>query len=135
MIFSEKIHKLRKENNMTQEDLAEKLNVSRQTISKWENGVTFPDIDNILQLCKVFNISSDSLLNYHGEIKTKNVLKLNWFYLVSFISSLIIVITLLILKKFDETSSVITINAYGVIFILLLGICVFSVKFIFKNRK
>lgn len=47
MLIADKIKKLRKDNNMTQEDLADKLNVSRQTVSKWETNVGVPDIDNI----------------------------------------------------------------------------------------
>ena len=47
MTIAEKLKYLRKEHNMTQEDMAEKLNVSRQTISKWETNITIPDADNI----------------------------------------------------------------------------------------
>ena len=47
---------------LTQEDLAEKINVSRQTISKWELGQTLPDIYNCQELCKIYNISLDELL-------------------------------------------------------------------------
>ena len=54
--------KLRKYHNYTQEDLAEKINVSRQTISKWELGQTLPDIYNCQELCKIYNISLDELL-------------------------------------------------------------------------
>ena len=47
MLFNEKLKLLRKENNLTQEDLSEKLNVSRQAITKWESGDGIPDIDNL----------------------------------------------------------------------------------------
>ena len=49
MVFSEKLQKLRKENNLSQEELARELNVSRQAISKWELG-TLPDINNLVKL-------------------------------------------------------------------------------------
>ena len=62
MLLSEKIYKLRKENGLSQENLATKLNVSRQAVSKWESGV-IPDIDNIVNLAKVFDWSIDYLLN------------------------------------------------------------------------
>ncbi|NLM06600.1 MAG: helix-turn-helix transcriptional regulator [Tissierellia bacterium] len=52
---------------MSQEDLAEKLNVSRQAISRWENGSTKPDADNILQLSKLFAVTTDYLLNDEYE--------------------------------------------------------------------
>ena len=67
MTIADKIKKLRKDNNMTQEDLAEKLNVSRQTISKWETNIVIPDADNIVSICKLFNITTDELLDYKVE--------------------------------------------------------------------
>ena len=65
---SKKIKQLRKDNSMTQEDLAEKLKVSRQTISKWETSVTIPDADNIVAISKLFNIATDELLAYRFAI-------------------------------------------------------------------
>lgn len=53
MKLSDKIIGLRKSNGMSQEDLAEKLNVSRQAISRWESGTAMPDASNILQLSKI----------------------------------------------------------------------------------
>jgi len=63
MKLSEKIIQLRKVNSWSQEDLAEKLDVSRQAISRWENGTALPDANNILQLSKLFNVTADYLLN------------------------------------------------------------------------
>ena len=63
MKLSDKITKQRKVNGWSQEDLAEKLNVSRQAISRWENGTALPDANNILQLSKLFNVTTDYLLN------------------------------------------------------------------------
>ena len=48
---------------MSQEELADKLAVSRQTISKWETGVCLPDTEKIVKICQLFNCSSDTLLN------------------------------------------------------------------------
>lgn len=62
MTFEEKILTLRKNNNLTQEELAEKLNVSRQSVSKWESGQAVPDLDKILALSAVFNVTTDYLL-------------------------------------------------------------------------
>lgn len=62
MKINEKIYSLRKEHNLSQEELADKLNVSRQTVSKWELGDSCPDFDKIVPLCKVFGISPDELL-------------------------------------------------------------------------
>lgn len=63
MNLSEKIVILRKSNGWSQEDLAEKINVSRQAISRWEGGTAQPDASNILQLSRLFGVTTDYLLN------------------------------------------------------------------------
>lgn len=63
MTLGEKIAKHRKENNYTQEQLAEILGVSRQAISKWESDVTYPETDKLIRLGKLFDCSMDYLLN------------------------------------------------------------------------
>ena len=63
MKLSEKILKLRKQNGLSQEELASKLNVSRQAVSRWELGSALPDASNILQLSKLFGVTADYLLN------------------------------------------------------------------------
>ncbi len=69
MKLSDKIINLRKAKGWSQEDFAEKLNVSRQAVSRWENGTALPDANNILQLSKLFGVSADYLLNeeYCGD--------------------------------------------------------------------
>lgn len=62
MTIGEKITKLRASRNMSQENLAQRLNVSRQAVSRWESGESNPHIDTILQLCDIFNLTSDQLL-------------------------------------------------------------------------
>lgn len=62
MILADKILTLRKGSGWSQEELAEKLNVSRQSISKWESAASIPDINKILELAKVFGVSTDYLL-------------------------------------------------------------------------
>lgn len=63
MKMSEKIVRLRKANGWSQEDFAEQLNVSRQAISRWENETALPDAQNVLQISKLFNVTTDYLLN------------------------------------------------------------------------
>jgi len=63
MKFGNKLVKLRKENKLSQEDLANKLDVSRQTISNWELNVTKPDIEYIKKISKVFCVSIDEFLD------------------------------------------------------------------------
>ena len=67
MKLSDKIIQLRKSNGWSQEDLAEKLNVSRQAISRWEGATAQPDAANILQLSKLFRVTADYLLNDEYE--------------------------------------------------------------------
>ena len=62
MIFSEKLQLIRKSKGMTQEDLAEKLAVSRQAVAKWESGQAYPDISNLIQISNLFNVTVDYLV-------------------------------------------------------------------------
>ena len=61
MKLSEKILDLRKQRGMSQEDLAERLGISRQAISRWESGTVLPDSANVLQLSKLFGVTTDYL--------------------------------------------------------------------------
>ena len=67
MKLSDKLVGLRKSAGMSQEELAEKLNVSRQAVSRWEMGTAMPDAANILQLSKLFHVTTDYLLNEEYE--------------------------------------------------------------------
>lgn len=67
MKLYDKLIMLRKEKGWSQEDFAEKLDVSRQAISRWENGTALPDAQNILQISKLFGVSADYLLNDEYE--------------------------------------------------------------------
>ncbi len=69
MTIGEKIYKLRTAYNISQEQLAERLNVTRQSVSKWEIDQSSPHIDKILQLCELFNISTDELLKEKISVK------------------------------------------------------------------
>lgn len=62
MTFGDKLSKLRKENNYTQEQLADVLGVSRQAISKWESDITYPETDKLIRICNLFHCSTDYLL-------------------------------------------------------------------------
>ena len=61
-MLGDNIRKHRKLNNMSQDELAEKLNVTRQSISLWETGQTQPSLENIVALAKLFKVSTDELL-------------------------------------------------------------------------
>ena len=62
MILADKIIDLRKKNGWSQEDLAEKLNVSRQSVSKWESAQSVPDMGRVVQMSELFGVSTDYLL-------------------------------------------------------------------------
>lgn len=62
MILAEKIIKLRKQNGWSQEELAAKLEVSRQSVSKWESAASVPELDKIIRLSEIFGVSTDYLL-------------------------------------------------------------------------
>ena len=68
MILADKIILLRKKSGWSQEDLAEKLNISRQSISKWERGDALPSIDNLIRLSDLLDLSLDELIMNRGEL-------------------------------------------------------------------
>ena len=90
MQFRDKLFQLRKRDGMTQAELAEAINVSRQAISKWEMGTAVPDVSNMLALSKLFNVSVDYLVNDEMESEsdapvvkaTAAVLKINYQYIL-----------------------------------------------------
>lgn len=71
MNLSGKIKKLRTENNLTQEQLAEKLQVSRSTISSWETGRSYPDLEMVIEICDCFDVSLDFLLREDEKMVRK----------------------------------------------------------------
>ena len=90
MQFQDKLFSLRKRQGMTQAELSEAINVSRQAISKWEMGTAVPDVSNMLALSKVFHVSVDYLVNDEMENEsdapvvraTAAVFKINYQYIL-----------------------------------------------------
>ncbi|MBO0488519.1 helix-turn-helix domain-containing protein [Vagococcus fluvialis] len=74
MAISEMLKEKRQENQLTQEQLSEKIFVSRKTISNWETGKTTPDIDSLIRLANLFDLSLDNLL-LEGSIIVKDIKK------------------------------------------------------------
>jgi transcriptional regulator with XRE-family HTH domain len=62
MTFAEKLQELRKNNGLSQEQLAEQCNVSRQAVSKWESGAGYPEMEKVLQLCDILKVDLDYLM-------------------------------------------------------------------------
>ncbi len=124
MEIGKKITDLRKNNKLSQEDLAEKLSVTRQTISKWELGQTYPSINQAKELSKIFNISLDELVN--NDIKnllvekTSNTEKLagiiiNILKVIGILFVIFIVINLVLIVIFNiSRKSIIVFNVDSV---------------------
>lgn len=84
MILADKLTQLRKKSGMSQEELAEKMNVSRQAVSKWEGAQSIPDLEKILQLSELYGVTTDYLLKdsveseeFIGKDTTENVRKVS----------------------------------------------------------
>ena len=69
MSFSENLRKLRKDNNLSQEEFAEMIGVSRQSVSKWEWGIGYPEVEKLLLMANRLNISLDSLMATEKELQ------------------------------------------------------------------
>lgn len=91
------IKEIRKKNNLTQKDLADKYNVTYQAVSKWENGKNLPDTLLLKQMSKDFNVSLDDL--FEGEYKKTNKNKKYLLYVLIFI---IVIISILLIFKLTE---------------------------------
>ena len=71
MAFSDNLQFIRTQGGVTQEQLAEQLNVSRQSVSKWESGASFPEMDTLLRICDLYNVNLDTLLR--GSVEESRV--------------------------------------------------------------
>lgn len=105
MEIGKKLKKARLDSGMTQEKLAEKINVSRQTISNWENEKSYPDIISVIEISNLYSISLDLLLkgdkkmiNYLDE--STNTVKSNKRLMVAIIINIIAAILLIIVNMF-----------------------------------
>ena len=89
MKFNEKLQKLRKDNNFSQEQLANEIGVSRQSVSKWESGTSYPEMDKLLTLAKIFNITLEQLTNDEISIENIKESNQNLNYAISYMKDLI----------------------------------------------
>ena len=139
------ISSLRKEKNMTQLDLAEKLNISDRAVSKWERGINLPDASLMIELSKMFNVTINELLN--GEIIKNNYMEkaeekllelqerndeyakkmLHLEYVIGFSAS-ITFITLIFVASYINMDSWIR------ILLIILGLVIFAIGMIFSIK-
>ncbi len=137
MTLGEKLQKLRKDQKMSQEELASKITVSRQAVSKWELNEALPDTENIIQLSKVLGVSIDYLLNNEIEnieetpiLKeiTKNVKK-EYNNLWTIVTVISIILAIIIGSFMNVTTTVVLIIAsIGIIIIAGVLINYFIIK-------
>ena len=71
MKFNDNLQLLRREKRLSQEEVAEKLGISRQAVAKWESGITFPDIDNLILISELFCVTIDSLVKTNSDCMNK----------------------------------------------------------------
>lgn len=110
MEIGKKLKEARLNRDLTQEVIAEKLNVSRQTISNWENEKSYPDIISVIELSNLYSISLDDLLKGDDEMmehlqESTNVVKSNQKLLRAIILNIIVVILLITLGMFLPNES------------------------------
>jgi len=129
MKFNENLKYLRKKENLTQEQLAEKLNVSRQAVTKWESGQALPDITNLKDISVLFGVTIDELI---GDEKTKNATTLD--KRLKELPIQLIIMTLTVLTVIEELG-VNNVHIMALILILVLPLeAVYIKKFLTYRR-
>ena len=98
--ISKNISKLRKANNMTQLDLADKLNYSDKAISKWERGDSTPDIEMLDQIAKLFNVDIDYLTKEHSDFEINNTKNEGNIFIRNLIILIMICVSVLLVVTF-----------------------------------
>jgi transcriptional regulator with XRE-family HTH domain len=133
MNFNENLQLLRKKHNLSQEDLAEKLNVSRQSISKWESGAGYPEMDNLITISNIFKIDLETLLK--GNINELSLKKVYEKHSKSFAAAIAIGVASIILTiGFAERLEDIT--SGPALFFLIIGLAVATfIIFGFKDAN
>lgn len=131
MTISKVIKQKRIEKQLTQEDLAEMLLVSKKTISNWENGRTIPDTENLIQFAKLFDLSIDNILLGEEKVMLKNHTK-TLILLFHFVIFLSLVFTLIQSKFFYFSHSIAT---WLLIFFLSLLLVINTLIIIFNKHK
>ena len=122
MKFGDKLSQLRRKNGLSQEELGEKLNVTRQTISKWELGQSKPDTDKLMEISKLLNVDFNQLIDDESTIED-NISNTNinpdevrprkWLLVLLIIIAILIVIILA--NKFVTTRKEKAENLYPII--------------------
>lgn len=146
MNFSEKLMKLRKENKLSQEQLANMLDVSRQSVSKWESGQTYPEMDKLLALCKIFKCTLDELTNDEiskeeitNSSKKKNTFRSAIYEMLGFINKSISMLKAMSFKQIIKMLfELLTLTIFLLIlylpFMLVINVGSNAIRYIFGYR-
>ena len=147
-MLSEKLYKLRKNSGLSQEQLAEQLNVSRQAISKWESGTAVPESEKLITISNYFGVSVDYLLKDDEEDKAKatvSVMEEKPRMIAGIIICIAGIISMVIwglLSIFSpeasdqiSDSSMITIDGNGIFLILCVVAIVVGACLLLKSKK
>jgi len=129
MKFNENLKYLRKKENLTQEQLAEKLNVSRQAVTKWESGQAMPDIANLKDISVLFGVTIDELI---GDEKTRSATTLD--KKLKELPIQLIIMTLTVLTVIEELG-VNNVHIMALILILVLPLEALYIKKFLTNRR
>ncbi len=135
MNFNEKIKEIRKKQNLTQEQFAEKIFVSRNAVAKWETHRGYPDIQNLITISEVFGISLDDLVKDDKKLKNKIILdsaSKKWHILV-----IVYLIAIIIYIGYFHFAHKILMTGFLVATLFMLGIelNIFIKEKIWKNRS
>ena len=125
MNFGEKLKSLRIKNEYSQETLAEMINVSRQAVTKWENGNGMPDIENLKLIADIFDVTIDSLVRDEEEIET---LDESFCFNFAFYTGIIFFCIGFLLNSFLDAVDIIFFPIVGGIIGYVLGILIIKYK-------
>ena len=143
MDLGQRLYEYRKNLKLSQEEIAEKLNVTRQTISKWETNQSTPDFDKILPICELFNISADELItgvkkediliqeDNKEEEKTRK--KLVWIIIGSFLYLLAIIWAMISIVTFSIDIAVSI--AVGLLISAIATIVIIYACYMYRTKK
>ncbi len=128
MSFNEKLQNLRKANKLSQEQLADMLDVTRQSVSKWESGTTYPEMDKLITMCKIFKCSLDDLTN--DEITEINVEKKqnNGSFITNLVSNIQEIIDKTV-KMFRAMNAKQVVGVIASLLILAIFLCIMRIPF------
>lgn len=151
--FNEKLQQLRKQNNLTQEQLAERLYVSRTAISKWENGKGYPNIESLKCISKLFSVSIDELLSGEelislAETENRSNLKKIYSFISGILDVMAIVFIFLPLYGKSDSTYIYSVNLlsftqttrlnlviYWAVFIAMIGLGIATLLFVRFERE